>query len=105
MSQAWVGKCLIQKSANGKILTSIRILSVEAAQDKVTYIELPKVKNGKQSHYLSSLKVASMVELAKRINAESDYQLVSFNVPEHWLYTDSQLSGLAISPLLRRLRK
>ena len=105
MSQAWVGKCLIQKSANGKILTSIRILSVEAAQDKVTYIELPKVKNGKQSHYLSSLKVASMVELAKRINEESDYQLVSFNVPEHWLYTDSQLSGHAISPLLRRQRK
>jgi hypothetical protein len=105
MSQAWVGKCLIQKSANGKILTSIRILCVEAIHDKVIYIELPKTKKGRQSHYLSSLKVTSMVELAKKINADSGHQLVDFNVPEHWLYTDLQLSGQAISPLLRRQRK
>lgn len=105
MSQAWSGKCLVPKSAVGKSLKSIRILCVDGMRDRVVYIELPKIKKGRQSNYLPALKVTSMVEIAKRLDTGSSYQLVDFKIPEHWIYTEEQMSDQATAPLLRRQRK
>lgn len=105
MSQAWSGKCLIPKSAVGKSLKSIRILCVDGMKDRVVYIEFPKIKKGRQSNYLPALKVTSMVEIAKKLDTESVYQLVDFKIPEHWIYTDEQMLDQAAAPLLRRQRK
>ena len=105
MSQAWSGKCLIPKSAVGKSLKSIRILCVDGMKDRVVYIEFPKIKKGRQSNYLPALKVTSMVEIAKKLDTESVYQLVDFKIPEHWIYTDEQMVDQAAAPLLRRQRK
>jgi hypothetical protein len=74
-------------------------------RDRVVYIELPKIKKGRQSNYLPALKVTSMVEIAKRLDTGSPYQLVDFKIPEHWIYTEEQMSDQATAPLLRRQRK
>lgn len=105
MSQRWVGKCIVQKSATGKALNWARIIFVNMALELVYFVPFPKMKGGRQSNYVPTPRVLSAVNLAKELEDADRVQLVDFKAPEHWLWTDAQMDADVKSGPLRRYRR
>ena len=107
MSQAWVGKCLLQKSATGKVIQTARIIYVNLAEQLVAYVPFPKHKGGRINNYVPTPRVTSITVVANLLDDSDKCVLVDFNTPEQWLWTDAQLDNFDRkgSPLIRHRRE
>ncbi len=65
MSQSWLGKCIVQKSATGKMIQTSRIIYVNLAQELVIHVPFPKSKEKKLVNYVPAPRTLSAIALAK----------------------------------------
>lgn len=105
MSQGWMGKCILQKTATGKMIQTSRIIYVDMARELLIHMPFPKSKNKRQANYIPAPRTLSAVALAKALEHPSNCTLVDFKVPEHWLWTDSQLESELTNGSLQRHRR
>jgi hypothetical protein len=106
MSQSWVGKCIVQKSATGKMIQTSRIIYVNLAQELVIHVPFPKSKEKRLANYVPAPRTLSAISLAKALEDPEKFTLVDFKTPEHWMWTDSEIdSELKKNPLRRYRRK
>jgi hypothetical protein len=106
MSQSWIGKCIVQKSATGKMILTSRIIYVNLAQELLIHVPFPKSKGKRLSNYVPAPRATSAIGLSKALENPQMCELVDFKTPEHWLWTDDQLeSELTKNPSRRYRRK
>lgn len=105
MSQSWVGKCIVQRTATGKMIQTSRIIYVNLAQELVIHVPFPKSKDKRLANYIPAPRVDSAIGLAKALEDPNTCTLVDFKVPEHWLWTDDQIDAELKNSLLRRYRR
>jgi hypothetical protein len=65
MSQSWVGKCIVQRTATGKMIQTSRIIYVNLAQELVIHVPFPKSKDKRLANYIPAPRVDSAIGLAK----------------------------------------
>ncbi|PUE27906.1 hypothetical protein B9Z39_09195 [Limnohabitans sp. JirII-29] len=106
MSRSWVGKCIVQRSATGKMIQTSRIIHVDLAQELVIHVPFPKSLGKRLANYVPAPRAISAIGLAKALENSEKCELVDFKTPEHWLWTDAQLeSELESNPIRRHRRK
>jgi hypothetical protein len=105
MSQRWVGKCIVQRSATGKMIQTSRIIHVNIAQELVIHVPFPKSKDKRLANYVPAPRAISAIGLAKALEDSKTCALVDFKTPEHWLWTDAQLESELKNNPMRRFRR
>jgi hypothetical protein len=105
MSQSWIGKCISQKTRNGKITQLSRIIDVNVEHDLVVCIPFPRVIGNRIDNYVPAPRFMSAVALARELEDDENCTLVDFKVPEQWLWIDKQIDANSVGGVLRRHRR
>lgn len=94
MSMSWVGKALIRNEASGAHALIGRIILVNVCDDLVVIARAPRVKkNGYVDNYVPSPERKSLAIFSKELQANKNLQIVEFEPPPHWLWSEAQLRG------------
>lgn len=102
MTQALIGKCLIMKNSSGDHRKTIRIIHIDRSSNLVFYIGFPQVRKKRMVNYVGAPRVMTLDDIEKAVNDKEHNTLSDFKVPEHWLWSEDDLTDSVYKNNLQR---